>query len=494
MSGTAGDGGRQPVAFISHHSSQVETARKLKCILGENDIRGWMAPDDIDPGRPFDQAIIEQVRASDLIILLFCSRSDRSRHVKRELMMAENGDKLIFPVRLENIDADGLAYWLNDYQWVDWIDRRDATIQKMITTIKRIVQIAAPREEPAPPPDAPAEAVPVAEAPPPPLPNKPSAPKAREPEGAGQPLNVAPAPMTLEPESGDGGPPSGFDRRRMLLFGGLALLAVLVVLALVFLWPGGEESEDPAARGVLSSSVDCGDVALPSHGIICGSDALAARETAIGEAYERAMLDAEGRSRVELQQGQADFLARRDECRSEACLAIVYDAREEELEQVLGEEIEAPEEVPDADGEENPARPEPRDEPAAQDRPSPSGRAEPSPSQPEPRPAPEPAPSRGVATTPPQPANNPASWVQVGDYPSDILRNGEQGTTRYQVSVGANGLPTNCFTIGTSGHWQLDARACRRVMSRARFQPARDASGNAVSGVYAGSYRWVAPN
>lgn len=134
----AATGGR-PVAFISHHSSQEKTARHLKTVLERNGVEGWMAPDDIDPGVAFDQAIIEQVERSDLIILLFCAKSDQSRHVKRELMMAENNKKLIYPVRLEDIDAKGLAYWLNDYQWIDWIDRRDATIQKMIETVKRQV-------------------------------------------------------------------------------------------------------------------------------------------------------------------------------------------------------------------------------------------------------------------------------------------------------------------------------------------------------------------
>jgi hypothetical protein len=130
---------RRPVAFISHHSSQKKTARHLKTVLERNGVEGWMAPDDIDPGVAFDQAIIEQVERSDLIILLFCAKSDQSRHVKRELMMAENNKKLIYPVRLEDIDAKGLAYWLNDYQWIDWIDRRDATIQKMIEAIMRQV-------------------------------------------------------------------------------------------------------------------------------------------------------------------------------------------------------------------------------------------------------------------------------------------------------------------------------------------------------------------
>ncbi|MEM8697017.1 MAG: toll/interleukin-1 receptor domain-containing protein [Pseudomonadota bacterium] len=132
-----GAAARRPTAFISHHSSQAETARRLKAILGHHGITGWMAPDDIDPGQTFDTAIVDQVRRSDLIILLFCAQSDQSRHVKRELMMAEDADKLIFPVRLEDTAADGLAYWLNDYQWIDWFDGEDDTITRMIETINR---------------------------------------------------------------------------------------------------------------------------------------------------------------------------------------------------------------------------------------------------------------------------------------------------------------------------------------------------------------------
>ncbi|NNC72564.1 MAG: TIR domain-containing protein [Sphingomonadaceae bacterium] len=138
--------GRRPIAFISHHSSQEQTARHLKNILERNGVEGWMAPDDVEPGRPFDQAIIEEIQACDLIVLLFCSQSDESRHVKRELMMAENHKKLIYPIRLEDIDAKGLAYWLNDYQWIDWIDRRDETIHRLIETIKKQVPGESPLE------------------------------------------------------------------------------------------------------------------------------------------------------------------------------------------------------------------------------------------------------------------------------------------------------------------------------------------------------------
>lgn len=518
--GAETSGQRQPVAFISHHSSQVETARQLKKVLGQNGVDGWMAPDDIDPGRPFDQAIIEQVRRSDLIILLFCSRSDQSRHVKRELMMAENGDKLIFPVRLENIDAEGLAYWLNDYQWIDWFDRRDDTIQRMIDTIKRIVAMSRAQQSPSEPParvSAPLEdieseaqpesdpVVPVVAAPVAPPPSEtPTPAMAKPPESAGpsgrqSPLKVAPvaAGRGVSEDGNDGTNPP--NQKKMIAIGA-ALLAIVVIIALFFLLRGGE-SDEAAESGALSPSVDCYNTDLSSHGIICASEDLSARETELSELYEAVLAQVDGQQRVALQQGYAAYQARRDECRTAACITTVYDAREGELGQYeLPAETEpetaAVEETPDELAPETQTTERPTETSPAERTPVAETPRTPTETQPTPaetRPVPQPDPPRTTRTTPPQPIGNPGNWVRASDYPANILRNGEEGTSRYQVRVGANGVPTACFTIGSSGHFQLDARACNMVMSRARFRPGRDGSGNPAAGLYSGSYRWRAP-
>jgi hypothetical protein len=128
---------RPPIVFISHHSSKAALARALKAKLEQAGIQGWMAPDDIDPGVTFDQAIIDQLARSDAIALLFCGESDRSRHVKRELMLGEDGGKAIYPVRLENVTPKGLAYWLQDYQWIDWIDGKGGGADRLVETIRR---------------------------------------------------------------------------------------------------------------------------------------------------------------------------------------------------------------------------------------------------------------------------------------------------------------------------------------------------------------------
>ncbi len=135
------DAGSSPItpkrfsAFISHHSSQVETARRLKRLLAARGIDGWLAPDDIAAGTAFDQSIVDQIDRSDAIVLLFCPQSDQSRHVKRELMLGEDGTKIILPVRLEDVRAQGLAYWLKDYQWIDWFAGEEKAVERIVAAM-----------------------------------------------------------------------------------------------------------------------------------------------------------------------------------------------------------------------------------------------------------------------------------------------------------------------------------------------------------------------
>ena len=145
-------------AFISHHSSQVETARRLKRLLAARGIDGWLAPDDIAAGTAFDQSIVDQIDRSDAIVLLFCPQSDQSRHVKRELMLGEDSNKIILPVRLEDVRAQGLAYWLKDYQWIDWFAGEEQAVD-------RIVAAMTPGAVPAMAPGTTARQMPAAVAP-----------------------------------------------------------------------------------------------------------------------------------------------------------------------------------------------------------------------------------------------------------------------------------------------------------------------------------------
>jgi len=92
-----------------------------------------------------------------------------------------------------------------------------------------------------------------------------------------------------------------------------------------------------------------------------------------------------------------------------------------------------------------------------------------------------------------RPRGDPGFWVSTKDYPSVSLRLGEQGTVRFEVSVGSDGRVTGCRVTASSGSADLDAATCRNVSKRARFEAATDDSGARTAGTYQGSIRWVIP-
>ena len=94
---------------------------------------------------------------------------------------------------------------------------------------------------------------------------------------------------------------------------------------------------------------------------------------------------------------------------------------------------------------------------------------------------------------PARPLSNPGTWTTTADYPSTALINQREGVTRFSVMIGPDGRVTSCQILASSGHADLDAATCLNVTRRARFDPARDASGKPTAGKYSNQIRWQIP-
>lgn len=122
--------------FVSHHSSKLDVAKAVETALAKRGVKCWIAPRDVNPGEPFDKSVRNAIDDSAAILLLFCAQSEKSRHVKRELILGDSAGRPIIPLRLEAIDPGELAYHLADSQWIDWIDRRDGVIDRVAAQAK----------------------------------------------------------------------------------------------------------------------------------------------------------------------------------------------------------------------------------------------------------------------------------------------------------------------------------------------------------------------
>ena len=74
-----------------------------------------------------------------------------------------------------------------------------------------------------------------------------------------------------------------------------------------------------------------------------------------------------------------------------------------------------------------------------------------------------------------------AGYLSSEDYPFDAMRRGATGATIVRLDVGTHGRVSDCSVLQSSGDSALDQASCRSLMRRARFRPARDASGRPTS-------------
>ena len=104
-----------------------------------------------------------------------------------------------------------------------------------------------------------------------------------------------------------------------------------------------------------------------------------------------------------------------------------------------------------------------------------------------------PAPKPSMAS-PATPRGRPQDWVTTEDYPSSAMREGVQGVTGYRLEIGPDGKVTGCQVTASSGSGILDDTTCKLLTRRARFNPAKDASGAGMAASYSGRVRWQIPN
>jgi TonB family protein len=109
------------------------------------------------------------------------------------------------------------------------------------------------------------------------------------------------------------------------------------------------------------------------------------------------------------------------------------------------------------------------------------------------RAAPPPETKQELQATPARPRVNPGSLFTRADYPAAALRQGEQGSAGFRLTIEADGRVSDCRITSSSGSVSLDLVTCRILRTRARFTPARDSSGQPTVGSYNGRVVWRTP-
>ena len=120
-------GARKPQApkpphavFLSYSSNDDGIAQGICAALEAEAVPCWMAPRDVQGGRPYSGQITQAIREARLVLLVLSQASNRSKQVLREVERAAHCQNHLLTFRIEAVDpGDDLAYFLGADHWVD---------------------------------------------------------------------------------------------------------------------------------------------------------------------------------------------------------------------------------------------------------------------------------------------------------------------------------------------------------------------------------------
>jgi TIR domain len=137
--------------FISYATAQKALAFQLTQQFEADGVRCWIAPRDIQAGKPWVDAIMGAIRSSRLMLVLLSDQAINSPYVEREVGEAAEARVTMLPVRLENLELpDRLLFFLRATHWYDAFDQPTARrYGDLIVNVKSLLageKIADPAE------------------------------------------------------------------------------------------------------------------------------------------------------------------------------------------------------------------------------------------------------------------------------------------------------------------------------------------------------------
>lgn len=85
---------------------------------------------------------------------------------------------------------------------------------------------------------------------------------------------------------------------------------------------------------------------------------------------------------------------------------------------------------------------------------------------------------------------NPQAVITYQDYPEEVLSRNEYGIVTILLHLSKEGKVTACDVTESSGSAKLDMMTCSLLKKRARFDPAKDATGSPIESEYRLANSW----
>jgi serine/threonine protein kinase len=137
--------------FISYSNEDKAMADAVCAALEADNIGCWIAPRDVQGGRPYSGQITQAIREARILLLILTGAANRSKHVLREVERAAHCQNHLLTFRVEPIaPGDDLAYFLGADQWVDGFRPLPPSqhFPALVQHTRKLLQSSAAEQEP----------------------------------------------------------------------------------------------------------------------------------------------------------------------------------------------------------------------------------------------------------------------------------------------------------------------------------------------------------
>lgn len=135
--------------FISHSAKDKVTGDAVCAVLESNGIRCWIAPRDVTPGMEWGECIIQAIKKSRIMVLVFSTHANESPQIRREIERAVNHGVAILPLRIEDVQPGlALEYFIGNVHWLDALTPPlENHLKNLAGTVKVLLERMGPLKE-----------------------------------------------------------------------------------------------------------------------------------------------------------------------------------------------------------------------------------------------------------------------------------------------------------------------------------------------------------
>ena len=140
-----------PDILISYATENRRAANRIRGLLEAHGVTCWISSRDIRLAEEWAGAVTKAVEECVGVLVVLSRAANESRHVRREVAIADDHRKALLVVRIENVEPAGeLEYYLKNKQWLDaFRGPLEAHVRPLIDGISALLPDRNIRPEPA---------------------------------------------------------------------------------------------------------------------------------------------------------------------------------------------------------------------------------------------------------------------------------------------------------------------------------------------------------